>query len=70
MVEIRFEHPLKLPEDWRITPIGEKSNQHSFSQNITLTEALTYLYEEAQQLNVPLVRVFSNFQHINNERSR
>lgn len=70
MVEIRFEHPLKLPEGWRITPVGEKSNQHSFSQNMTMTEALTYLYEEAQQLDCPLVRVYSNFQHVNNERSR
>jgi len=70
VAEIRFEHPLKLPEGWRITPIGEKSNQHNFSHNLTLTEALTYLFEEAQQLDVPLIKVSSNFQHVNNERTR
>ena len=70
MVEIRFECPLSLPEGWLITPVGQKSNQHNFAQSMTMTEAVTYLYEEAQQLDVGLVKIYSNFQQLNNERSR
>ena len=69
MAEILYKHPLKMPSGWVMTPVNATQYQNSFSQNMTIDEALRFLDEELKSLNYSAT-IYTNYNSIINPRLR
>lgn len=49
---MRYKAPLSWPESLPTTPRANQSNDHGFSPNITLQEALAFLEQEIKEANI------------------
>ncbi len=70
MAEIKYEHPLKLPSGWHSTPPSARVFNTSFPRTLSLDEALRFLTEEIHHYPFSAAAIYTNFQHITNDRLR
>ena len=71
MLEIHYQHPLKVPADTAITPKSQKRYDSGFSPTLTIAEALNYFEEECNRFTGPIsVTLYSNYEHIKTDRLR
>lgn len=69
MVALNFSHPLQWPSGYPRTEIWAKSINTTFKNGMTMQEALTFLYEELQQLGVKKATLFTDYENIEKPRS-
>lgn len=70
MADIRYDSPLKLPSGWESTPPSARNFNTSFPRNLTLADALRFLEDEVRRFPFTAATVYTNFQHVTNERLR
>lgn len=70
MPDIRYEYPIKFPNGWVQSPPSTRIFNTAFPRTLTLTEALRYLEEEIKQYPFAAAAVYTNFQHVTNDRLR
>lgn len=70
MPDIRYEYPVKFPNGWTPTPPSARIFNTGFPRTLTLTEALRYLEEEVKKFPFAAAAVYTNFQHVTNDRLR
>lgn len=70
MPDIRYEHPLKLPNGWVTTPPSARIFNTAFPRTLTLAEALRLLEEEIKCFPFVGASIYTNFQHVTSDRLR
>lgn len=70
MSEIRYEFPLRMPPNWRMTPSNQRQHSTSFPPTLSIDDALRMLEDELNSLGIRDVGVFTNTQGLNNPRLR
>lgn len=70
MADIRYEYPLKLPSGWTTTPPSVRAFNTAFPRILTLADSLRFLEEEIREFPFTAAVVYTNYQHVTNERLR
>ncbi len=70
MPDIRYEYPVKFPHGWTPTPPSGRIFNTGFPRTLVLNEAIRYLEEEIRHYPFTAAIVYTNFQHLTNERLR
>lgn len=69
MVQLKFAHPLHWPNGFPRTQKWEKSINSSFKQGLTVQEALTFLYDELNELGAQKATLHTDYENIEQPRS-
>lgn len=64
MVDLKFSHPLQWPNGYPRTEMWAKSINSGFKNGMTMQEALTFLYEELQQLGAGKSTLYTDYENI------
>lgn len=70
MIAIGYRSPLHWPNTKDATKPSLRSQNSGFPPSMTLREAINYLEEEVQALSPQSATLYSNIEHINNDRLR
>lgn len=65
---LRYSHPLIWPQHIAPTPKWERSINNAFKPGLTLQEALMFLQEEVDALQVQDATLVTDYEHIDNVR--
>lgn len=69
MVDLKFSHPLQWPHGYPRTEKWEKSVNASFKPNMSMQEALTFLYDELKELGAKKAVLYTDYENIEQPRS-
>lgn len=69
MILLKFSYPLQWPNGFPRTEKWEKSVNHSFKIGLTMQEALTFLYDELNELSVSKAMLFTDYENIEQPRA-
>lgn len=69
MIALKFSHPLQWPNNYPRTQKWEKSVNQSFKIGLTVQEALTFLYDELQELGAKKATLFTDYENIEQPRA-
>lgn len=69
MASLVFTHPLQWPNGFPRTQRWEKSVNPGFKTGLSIQEALTFLYEELQQLQATRGTLFTDYENIEQPRT-
>ncbi|MCH2546066.1 MAG: hypothetical protein MK052_00435 [Alphaproteobacteria bacterium] len=69
MVNMKFSHPLQWPNGFPRTEKWEKSINNSFKVGLTLQEALTFVYDELNELGAKKATLFTDYENVEQPRS-
>lgn len=64
MLSLNFAHPLQWPHGYPRTEMWAKSVNRTFKMGMTIQEALTFLYEELQQMGVKKATLYTDYENI------
>jgi hypothetical protein len=64
MLSLNFAHPLQWPHGYPRTEMLAKSINRTFKMGMTIQEALTFLYEELQQMGVKKATLYTDYENI------
>lgn len=70
MITIGYKSPLHWPNTKDATKPSLRSINSGFPANLTLREALVYLEEELMGMKAQSASLYSNIEHLNNDRLR
>ncbi len=70
MAEIGYDHPLKLPPNWTVTPLTSREFCRQFPANIELDDAIRFLEDEITALGMTAPVIYTNSIALNNPRLR
>lgn len=69
MVALKFTHPLQWPQGYPRTQQWEKSVNKTFKNGMPIKEALTFLYDELQELGVAKATLYTDYENIEKPNS-
>ena len=69
MITLNFAHPLQWPNGYPRTEMWAKSVNTTFKNGMTMQEALTFLYDELQELKVTKATLYTDYENIEKPRS-
>jgi hypothetical protein len=70
MAELKYDYPLTLPSGWVSASMNARGINPAFPRSTSIAEALRYLEDETRHLPTAHATLYSNYQHVANERLR